>query len=311
MTVNVLCPSCLKQSQFDEKHVGRRATCGNCQFVYALTPDTEDPWSRKSTENPFLASSIVSALGLEVGAIRDAIVVEDGKYLVQCDCQKRLKVPLQGQGKSIQCPACKKALVAPSLAVVEARLEKRPDRNVSGAIPHNPIASDSSAFDNHFGIPSTSHLSGLTLKRSRGYVHMRCGSVTVVDGPEFKAMSDPLCYMQRSFCVQCQRLSPVAELKWQDTNEPLVHYYQRYLQKVPASYRMLAKFDRQIAFASAVGGFFLGGIAGLTESLLVGIVAALGLAIVGFVTALLGLRRFLTTFVYEAAFGTCDTRELN
>lgn len=311
MTINVLCPACLTQREIDDQYEGRRASCGVCKFVYTLTSDTRDDWPQKTVDNPFLPESTSSATQVASLDIRDAIVVDDGMFVLTCDCQKRMRVPLHAQGKSIQCPGCKQVIVVNSLPVAEAFWEdSSQEGNQDEALAQpsqNHIAKNLDAtFCFQTAVPTKS----LIRRNSRTYIHAACGGATTVDGGDFDAMSNPLFFMHSSYCATCDDNFPVSELRWQDTNETIASYYERYRRNVSPFVRAIAKRDNMLLALGGLVGVLLGCVIGFYTGWIVGLVLAVIFAVIGLVATFFGWQFLMKTFVYKSAFGTCDTREL-
>jgi hypothetical protein len=312
MTVNVLCPACLTQREIDDQYIGRRANCGVCKFVYTLIPDTKDDWPLKLNDNPFLSSSMSAVSQATSPEIRDAIVVDDGKFVVTCKCQKRMKVPLHAQGKSIQCPACKQAITVEFLHVAEAFWEDSAhEGGLSDALAYLPLNQDYGNYDSAFGVHTAVQTKSLVPRKSRTYVHTVCGGATTIDGPDFAVVSNPLDYMKRSYCAVCENQFPVSELRWQDTNETIASYYERHRRNVSPIVNAIAKRSRGFfVYGGLLWCIILGLMIGLFRDRSWYLVLTFFLGIGGIVAAYISYEFLLKTFVYEAAFGTRDTREL-
>lgn len=56
-------------------------------------------------------------------------------------------------------------------------------------------------------------------RTSREYVHHKCKTVTVIEGPEFAALADPLANMTGTYCAECDDAFPITEFAWADTGE--------------------------------------------------------------------------------------------
>ena len=144
-------------------------------------------------------------------------------------------------------------------------------------------------------------------RNSREYVHHKCETVTVIEGPEFAALADPLANMTGTYCEKCDDALPITEFAWVDTGERISEYYERYRQQASPTQRFLA---------SRAGMFVMAATAGLL-ALLVGLlvlkmpVAAVILAVVAVVATFTLHTLSLGPMILKQVLGTSDPRQLD
>jgi len=146
----------------------------------------------------------------------------------------------------------------------------------------------------------------------RSYVHSRCGEVTGVDGHDFAALADPLSHPDRTFCVTCEAVFPVAEFRWHDTDEALDAYHARHAARFSAGARLVGGRRAGLAFAAV--GLVVCGAAALWATgglgVVLRVVIALVAAVVGAVAGLLVWDGVLKPAVVRGATGVADCRAL-
>lgn len=157
--------------------------------------------------------------------------------------------------------------------------------------------------------PIESHLH---MQESRTYTHSRCHTQTTVDGPEFRAMSDPLAGMRTTYCVKCEDQFPVSDFSWSDTNELISKYYARHGKTATASDVWWCG-NGGLAFLVGIG-FFAGVLFGVGlgtfTSWLTGLIAGSVLAIVGAIVGLVMRETFFSRRITKRVCGVDDTRML-
>lgn len=197
-------------------------------------------------------------------------------------CQKSFRVKDDYAGKKIRCPACKGILDVPGgpeLVVAEALSE----------MPAPPA-------------PKGGMVRGRT---ERDYTHRTCGTSTTVDGPEFRALADPLARMVSTYCAHCEDHFPIDQFAWSDTQERISDYYRRYQEKASPLQNFLAS---RMGMFTMAGALFL---LGLAAALVLGnfwlVAGAVLLAIIAIVMHVVAL----APWVLKQALGTSDARELS
>ena len=222
-----------------------------------------------------------------------------------------MRVPLHAQGKSIQCPGCKQVIVVNPLPVAEAFWEDSSQEGNQDEVIADPAKTHNTRnLDSTFGFQTTMPTQSLIRRNKRTYIHAACGGATTIDGGDFDAMSNPLFFMHSSYCATCEDNFPVSELRWQDTNETIASYYERYRRNVSPFVRAIAKRDNMLLALGGLVGVLLGCVIGFYTGWIVGLVLAVIFAVIGLVATFFGWQFLMKTFVYKSAFGTCDTREL-
>lgn len=146
-------------------------------------------------------------------------------------CRKTYRVKEDLSGKKILCPSCKEIVVVPAL-VQEFYVD---DSIQTPTFPSGPKG------------PSR-RVPG---RKERDYTHLRCGTATTIDGPEFQALADPLARMVATYCAGCEEVFPIDQFAWSDTGEKISDYYLRYQQ---------LGSPLQIFLVSRTGMFALAGI---------------------------------------------------
>ncbi len=149
-------------------------------------------------------------------------------------------------------------------------------------------------------------MAGRSQRTSREYVHSKCGNVTVIDGPEFAALADPLANMIATYCAECEDNFAVSEFAWTDTGERISDYYERHRRKASPTQRLLASRTGMFAMSAAAGLVAL--VIGLAVlrmpivALILTVVAAM---------AMIALHTFsIGPMILERALGTNDARQL-
>ncbi|MEY3176226.1 MAG: hypothetical protein RLZZ436_4140 [Planctomycetota bacterium] len=117
-------------------------------------------------------------------------------------CEKQYRLKDEYAGKKIRCPDCR--------GLIEV-----------------PADSDDAGFDSdaESPVPVGGRVAGRT---ERDYTHLRCSQSTTVDGPEFRALADPLAGMVATWCSNCEQNFPLDQFVWSDTQEKVTDYYKRY-----------------------------------------------------------------------------------
>lgn len=150
------------------------------------------------------------------------------------------------------------------------------------------------------------------MQDSRTYLHSRCRTETTVDGPEFRAMSDPLAGMRTTYCVHCEDQFPVSEFAWSDTNELISNYYARHLKNAkPADLWWCGNGGLAVLATVGLGlGMLLGVALGVATSWLIGLVAAILLAIGGAIAGVVVRETLFSRRIVKRVCGVDDTRAL-
>ena len=150
------------------------------------------------------------------------------------------------------------------------------------------------------------------MNQSRTYLHRRCRTETTVDGPEFRAMSDPLAGMRTTYCVKCEQQFPVDEYVWSDTNELISAYYARHRKKATAADLWWCG-NGGLAFLAGIGiltGLVVGVILAVNVSLLIGLITGLVLSIVGAIIGVVMRETIFSRSIVRRVCGVDDTRML-
>lgn len=150
------------------------------------------------------------------------------------------------------------------------------------------------------------------MRESRTYTHRRCRTQTTVDGPEFRAISDPMAGMRTTYCGKCEDQFPVAEFLWTDTNEPIGDYYTRHRKNASPSDLWWCGNG---GLATLVGlgvaiGIGWGVILSVLFSWLIGLIAGVVLAIAGAAAGLVLRETLISPRITERVCGDADTRSL-
>lgn len=121
---------------------------------------------------------------------------------------------------------------------------------------------------------------------SRAYVHMTCGSQTVVDGDDYQGLCHPYVgLVPRTLCVACGQARPLREFAWADTGESLDHYRRRLRGLVPLAWRVIHPLTRWLLLLLPIIGIaaarawmphrpLLGPVLGFFAGLVLGLVCA-------------------------------------
>lgn len=145
------------------------------------------------------------------------------------------------------------------------------------------------------------------LRTSREYVHRKCKNTTVIDGPEFEALADPLANMICTYCGECEEHFPIAEFAWTDTDERISDYYKRYRQQASPAQRFLA--SRKAMFVMSGVAALLALLIGLLVLKMPVISVVLAVVAVGATFALHTL--VIGPMILKQALGTNDPRQLD
>jgi hypothetical protein len=150
------------------------------------------------------------------------------------------------------------------------------------------------------------------MKDSRSYTHVRCRTETTVDGPEFRAMSDPMAGMRTTYCAECEDQFPVSEFAWSDTKELISDYYARHRKTATASDLWWCGNGGLAVLAGigALAGVILGIILCLTTSWLIGLITGVVLAIAGTVSGVATRETLVSQRIVKRVCGVDDTRML-
>lgn len=144
-------------------------------------------------------------------------------------------------------------------------------------------------------------------RTSRDYVHQRCRTISVIEGPEFTALADPLANMTGTYCAECDDAFPIAEFTWADTGERISEYYARYQQQASPTQRFLASRTGMFVMAAAAGLLTL-----LVFMLVLKMpVAAVILAVVAVVATFALHTLTLGPMILKQVLGTSDPRQLD
>jgi len=150
------------------------------------------------------------------------------------------------------------------------------------------------------------------MQESRVYKHSRCDTETRVDGPEFRAMSDPMAGMLTTYCVNCADQFPVAEFAWSDTNELISEYYARH-RKTATGSDLWWCGNGGLALLAGLGllsGIILGILLGSMTSWLIGTIAGIVLAIAGAIVGVVIREKQFSRRIVKRVCGVDDTRML-
>ncbi|MCE9564118.1 MAG: hypothetical protein K8U57_18905 [Planctomycetes bacterium] len=82
-------------------------------------------------------------------------------------------------------------------------------------------------------------MSALHTPNSRAYVHLACGSTTIVSEGDFTAICDPFRFISGTFCVNCGTHFPLKQFVWADTNEVIADARERWAKEAPPAVRSL------------------------------------------------------------------------
>ena len=155
---------------------------------------------------------------------------------------------------------------------------------------------------------------------SRNYVHLSCGEVTEICGPEFVSVANPLADMERTACSHCEIDDSLSEFEWEDTGESLWDYVERHRENIPAealektSHDQVVKYAIRGAIVGGVIGIMLGVLVGAATSLVVGIVVGIVLTLIAApLGAILHFMKFESKIVQpllEKHLGVKDVGEL-
>jgi hypothetical protein len=152
----------------------------------------------------------------------------------------------------------------------------------------------------------------MRVPESRSYTHLSCRAETVVSGPEFRAMSDPLADMTRTWCCECEDFFGVDQFAWSDTGEVIAQYYVRHARLATPTDRMLASRTGLLAVAGAglLLGICLGVVVGWLTGFLVGLIGAVVLGLAGAVGGAMLHTMVLAPRVLQRICGVNDSRLL-
>jgi len=170
---------------------------------------------------------------------------------VSCQsCQKTFRVKDEYSGKKIRCPSCKGIVDVPFLV---AEMESIDVEETSVATRQIRLPT------NQAPAPPSGRVPG---RKQRDYIHLRCGASTTIDGPEFRAMADPLAGMVATYCAQCGDVFSIDQFVWSDTREAISDYYLRYQSMGSPFQNFLASRTGMyvlaaIPFAIAMIGFLI------------------------------------------------------
>jgi hypothetical protein len=110
--------------------------------------------------------------------------------------------------------------------------------------------------------------------------------------------------MTSTYCSECEDVFPVSEFAWADTRERISDYYAHYQKQASGLQQFLA---------SRSGMFTLAGImlvAGLSLTLVVGVVLGLAAGIGGAIVAIVLHVMVIGPMILRQVLGTSDPRQL-
>ncbi len=142
-------------------------------------------------------------------------------------------------------------------------------------------------------------------RTERSYIHLRCRTETELDGPELRAVADPLARMVRTYCAECEEHFPMDQFAWSDTGEKISDYYRRYQGQVSPLLRVLASRLGMFLIAGGLAWFAFSG------SLVFHSIWVLGAGLLLAVGSVAAHTLVLGPWILNRAFGTSDSRELN
>lgn len=152
----------------------------------------------------------------------------------------------------------------------------------------------------------------MNVPESRFYTHLACRQRTEIEGPEFESVANPLTEMTQTYCAHCEIMGPMSDFAWSDTGERISDFYARYAAKATPFDRMISTRTAMFVIGGGLGvvGLVIG--MALTPVLgwLVGIVAALGLAVVGVVIGFIVHTIVIQPATMKRTFGVTDARLL-
>lgn len=150
------------------------------------------------------------------------------------------------------------------------------------------------------------------MQDSRTYTHSKCGTQTTVDGPAFRAVSDPMAGMRTTYCSSCDDQFPVSEYVWSDTDELISDYYSRYRKNASQSDIWWCG-NGGLALLVGDGvcvGILLGIGVGLLTNLVLGLIAGVVLAVAGAAGGLFVRETIFSPRITQRVCGVADTRLL-
>lgn len=155
---------------------------------------------------------------------------------------------------------------------------------------------------------------------SRKYVHLSCGEVTEICGPEFVSVANPLAEMEQTVCSHCEIDDSLSEFEWKDTGETLWDYVARHRENIPdealekTSHDQVVKYAIRGAIAGGIIGILLGVMVGATTSHMTGIISGVVLTLIAVpLGAILHFMKFESKVVQplmELYLGVKDVGEL-
>lgn len=232
---------------------------------------------------------------------------------IQCQqCKTILEITPDLIGQQLICPSCSWQFIIPA---------KRTAQPVLGnANLYNPMTngrSDVAVPHSNLGSRPSSDLSTSRKLRcepiprsSRWYVHQKCGAETGVEGDDYERMANPLNFISRTYCTQCQSVFGVEEFVWKDTREKISDYNARVLGQVSDPTLFLCRFMHFGTLLSPLLGVALGCLIGLFMGWIVGTISAIVLAVTIFGLAAYAEAQIMEHQIIPKSFGVEDCRQL-
>ncbi|OYP28235.1 hypothetical protein [Rhodopirellula sp. MGV] len=151
------------------------------------------------------------------------------------------------------------------------------------------------------------------------YVHRPCGQSTLIDGPEFQAVSNPLSGIETTVCAHCGEQDDIENFAWEGSSETIGQYYRRHLAHIPPQEK--ARADRSAMFKYLIVGGAIGIAAGIATGLLtaffstlagliIGAVATIAFATLGVLVGFMHFENKIVASVIERYLGVEDARQL-
>lgn len=123
---------------------------------------------------------------------------------------------------------------------------------------------------------------------SRRYVHLDCGEVTEIKGPEFTATADPFNEIVVTQCASCGHEDLIGNFQWEDTGENIAEYIARYREMIPDDVR--EEFLEACGHSATIRRVVIGAVIGIVLGIACGVLVGFFLHwIAGIVVGLLGV----------------------
>jgi hypothetical protein len=123
---------------------------------------------------------------------------------------------------------------------------------------------------------------------SRNYVHLECGELTSIEGPEFTATADPFNEIVQTQCAACECMCCISEFQWEDTGENIAEYQARYREMIPDDVR--EEFLEACGHSATIRRVLIGAVIGTLLGIGCGVLAGIFLHwILGIAVGLLGV----------------------